>query len=413
MPALIPRAVLPALLLILTLGFSYITHANTHTISAPEVDLNFGGKLQPVYYFTDSSLVSKRDRHDVRLRRARLWTKGSLDGWIKFNLQGEYHENPKSGGADTRIVDAYVHLKPSATRQLYLGQFMVPVLRQNATSSGGLMTFDRPGIIYKSLNWGTRALSRFSTLTMNNTDAGLRGNVDVRDLGIMFMSVHDMNTTTHIKYHLAVTEGARSAQGERFAARAQINWGDTESGLFQNATYFGAKDTISLGVSIDQQANVAIDQSSGNDVGYQLQSIDLFAEKPLGSHSINVEAAYINLDLDSAEILLNPDGLGVTTNSPLNGQLAVNSQGSGFYIQSGLTFNKWQPWFGFEQWQSDADDNSGSYSTTRVGLTYHLHGHRTNIKVGYEITEAEQAFTNSLGSEDRLATLAAGLFISF
>ncbi len=72
-------------------------------------------------------------------------------------LQTEFAEEAGTG-ADMRIIDAFVTLKPHKLAYLYLGENMAPVLRQNLTSSGGLMAVDRPAVIYKNLTWGTRAL---------------------------------------------------------------------------------------------------------------------------------------------------------------------------------------------------------------------------------------------------------------
>ncbi len=374
----------------------------------PEIDISVGGMLQPVFYYNDSELISERDTHDMRLRRGRLNFKGSMDEWIRFGIQTEMGEEPASSTSDARIIDAFIHLKPNTQTQLFIGQFMPPATRQGVTRAGALMTIDRPGVIYKSLTWGTRAPARFSTLNMNTTDAGVRGTVDVRDIGLMLMGTDEHDHGFHYKYYVGFLEGARSAQSERILLRGQLNWGDAEPDLFQNATYFGTKDTLSIGISVDQQTKVAVEQDTEDDVDYLMTSVDLFAEKPIGNMSISAEAAYIKLDLDDAGILVDP-----ISNDPLNNNPATNAQGSGFYFQSGLTIGRWQPWIGYEQWQSDGENNIGSYSGFRIGATYQLWQHKANVKFGYEQIDADQPFSNSLGETTELGTFAAGIFITF
>ena len=379
------------------------------TVKAPDIELKVGARIQPLMYYSDSPLIADRDVYDFRLRRARFSLVGAMEPGIRVVFQTETAEEPGSASADTRIIDAFLHLNSNQHLQLFAGQFLAPGLRQNVTSAGSLLTMDRPGIVYKSLSWGTRALTRFSSLTMSNTDVGLRGDVDVRDLGLMLFGSNSEQRQLNYKYYLAVMEGAKTAKTERILLRAQLNWGDAESGQYHNASYLGDKNTVAVGFNVDQQSKVAFDSESGEDVDYLLSTIDLFVEKPVGAFFYNLEAAWIFLDLDDAAQLAD-----YRTGAALSENAATNAQGQGYYVQSALTVaRRWQPWLAFEAWHSDAEDKAGSYDALRLGLTYFINGQKANVKLGYELTKAKHAFSTVNGNDESLATVALGFFITF
>lgn len=404
----ITKVAIKAAAIATSLWLSTLAQADVNVKAAENIDISLRTRIQPVYYFSNSEVIAERDRHDFRIRRARLSVKATMDKRFTAYLQTGYSEQPTSSNAQMQVIDAYVSYQATDSLKIYAGQFLAPALRQNVTSAGALMTIDRPGIIYKSLSWGTRALGKFASLTMNNTDSGLRGNVDVRDEGVMLLGSDSISDALHYKYYISVLEGARTAQSERALIRGQLNFGDAEPGLFNTSTYFGRKQTLALGFSFDSQSNVALNSANSNAVDYTLYSIDAFLEQPIGKHSISVESAWIDLDLGSAEQLLNP-----ITGAALSSNTALQSQGNGFYIQSGLTVGQWQPWFGYESWKSDASDDTGSYSGSRLGVTYIIKGHQANIKFGVESIKAEQAFATSNGETDELTTVSGGIFFTF
>ena len=90
----------------------------------------------------------------------------------------------------TRILE---HITKHLVQTLFVGQHLVPSGRQNITSSGTLLALDRPGLIYKALTWGGRALSTFDTATYGDADSGIRGPAQVRDTGITLFGVNDFS----------------------------------------------------------------------------------------------------------------------------------------------------------------------------------------------------------------------------
>ena len=129
------------------------------------IDLGF--RLQTLYLNTEDDLDDDgkfESSDDFKVRRARLRVGADITRWVSAFLQTEAIEAVGTG-TDMRVIDAYIQLKPHPLANLFMGKHMAPVTRQNLTSSGGLMALDRPGLTYKNLTWGTRALSKFSNET--------------------------------------------------------------------------------------------------------------------------------------------------------------------------------------------------------------------------------------------------------
>ncbi|SMF23371.1 short chain amide porin [Alteromonadaceae bacterium Bs31] len=392
----------------LTLFASSLIHAGPTIELNDEASLKFVLRVQGLYLNTDSEIVDERDKNDFKIRRARLQLIGTVNPWLKTFIQTEYAEDPNASGSDMRLLDARIQLKKSDEVQAYIGQFLVPSSRMNATLSDALMTIDYPGITYKSLSWGNKAVGSFANRTINTTGSGLAGTVNVRDVGVTFWGQKSLSEKLHLKYYLGTFDGARSAAGERYTARATMNIGDPEAGFLYRSTYLGKKDTLAIGTSYDIQNNVARDLDTGAEVNYAYYTVDLFAEKKLGEGVINFEGAYQDLDLGDAGVLAQQDGT-----TALGSNTAKQSQGSGYYAQAGYLLGKWQPWLGYETWQSDAPDGAGNVDISRIGISYFFQGHTANVKLGYEQLKSDTPFSSSVGSDDKINTLVLGFYLNF
>lgn len=367
------------------------------------IDLGF--RLQTLYINSEEDLDDDgkfENTDDFRVRRARLRLGADITRWISLFMQTEFREEPGQGsGGDVRLIDAFINLKPSPLANIIVGENMAPALRQNLTSSGGLMAIDRPGVIYKALTWGGRALSTFATRNFADTDSGLRGDVDVRDLGATLFGSTSLSDVGHVKYYLGTYDGVQNADDDnlRYTGRVQVNFFDPEPEYYNLSTYLGKKKTIGIGASFDLQPDVDRDAATGKKIDYTLYSVDAFAEYPLGPGSLTAEAAYINLDLDGAGTLMG------------TGRNARQAQGDGYYAQAGYFFNNWQPWVEYETWDSDGADGRGGYDAYRVGLSYFIKGHNANIKAGYEIFDADTQFTGT--REDQIGSFVLGLYVTY
>lgn len=380
-----------------------------------ETSIDLGFRLQGLYLRTDSDLDGDGDFEsvdDFRVRRARLRLKADVTERMGMFIQTEFSEEGASGG-DARIIDAFVQLKAHPLATFYLGENMAPALRQNLTSSGALMAIDRPGISYKNLTWGTRARAGFTNVAYDDSDAGLRGDVDVRDLGLTLFGSTSLSDMMHLKYYLGIYDGIQQAEqdSERLTGRVQINLLEPEAGYYNASTYLGKKKTLAIGAAYDAQSDVAVDLDTGESADYALYTVDLFAEHPLGPGSLTFETAYLDLDLDDAA-RLDHDGDGADADADATPSInARKSQGDGFYAQAGYFIRDWQPWAAYEQWESDAAGDLGSFDAFRIGLSYFLKGHNANIKVGYEIFSPDTTITKT--NEDEIETFVTGLYVTY
>ncbi len=343
---------------------------------------------------------------DGKIRRARLRVGADVGPVMRGFIQTEVASPDDGAGYDMRVIDAVIIARPDPRLEIYAGQYMAPASRQNVTGSAALMAIDRPGINYKTLTWGTRSVSAFANNTIAETDAGLRGDLAVRDVGLTLFGRSDLSDNVHGKCYLGVYDGIQAGTTDevRLTGRAQVNLFDAEPKYFNNSLYLGGKRTVGIGASVDQQSSVAPDEDGG-EVDYLFYTVDGFVEWPCGAGSLTLEAAYEVLDLDDA-VRMDHDG-DVSTAA----RDATQSQGDGFYVQTGYFINGWQPWLAYEQWNSDHAEGRGSYDMVRAGLSYFLKGHSANIKAGYERLESEVCLGGT--AEDTIESFVFGLYMNY
>jgi hypothetical protein len=369
--------------------------------SGTVVDL--GGRLQYLTLFNDSSFDNDVE---YKVRRARIRLGITPHPWWKMFLQTEFSNDSVNSGGDVRLIDAFITFKPRDWFQLIGGERMAPASRENLTSSGALMTIDRPGSNNYTLTWGLRGQTQFNNSAISGTRGGSVGDVSVRDLGVTLFGSTSTSDKLHFKYYAGASDGSTARTGdddERFTVRAQVNYGDAEPGYFGLSTYLGKKQTLAFGAAYDTQSDFAADSVTGESVDYKYWTVDAFAEQPIGPGTVTFEAAYSDLDLDDTQ---NP--LGNSIGDPLSGAVnADQTQGSGYYAQAGYYIDKWQPWALYEDWDSDGNNDAGDWSAYRVGLSYFFAGHNANVKVGYENTD-----NKTPGSND-IQTFVLGAYITF
>lgn len=97
------------------------------------------GRVQAQYlYNTDIDGDAARTNNGFRMRRGRLQAKGKLTDWISTKFQVELRDN------DPRLKDAEAKIKLGKTFYARVGQFKVPVWREEfMRSSGSLLLVER------------------------------------------------------------------------------------------------------------------------------------------------------------------------------------------------------------------------------------------------------------------------------
>lgn len=397
-----------ALALTVALAAPTAAHAGFKVKLDDQTSLELGLRLQSQFISTEVDRDGDgqyESQNDFAVRRARVKFRASYGSWATAYVQTDLEEQSGTS-SDSRIIDAYVLLKPHKAAWLYLGENMAPAIRQNVTSSGGFMTLDRPGLAYKALTWGGRAKYAFTNTTFGDANAKLntQARAPVRDMGATLFGNVSVTPVVHLKYYLGLYDGVQAAQSDslRFTARAQINFFDPEGGYYNDGTYLGEKRTVGIGGSYDRQGKIALDQATGRKVDYRLFSLDAFGETPLPVGVLTAEAGYVNLDLDGGGAL-------VTAGGTVLGN-ASRAQGDGFFAQLGYLLGKVQPWVNYERWSSDASDDRGSYKAYRAGLNYFLKKHDAKLVAGFERFEPEVRLSASQG---HVNTFIVGAYLDY
>lgn len=376
--------------------------------------IELGFRMQTQFISSTNSNADSAENHEEKfnIRRASIRLGGNVTKWVKFFLQIGNNDEPGTDNEvnDVNVIDAYINLYIHDLTQIIMGELMVPSSRQHLTSSAALMPIDHPGITGYNLTWGLNGGAVFNTAAFEDGDLDLEGDVNVRDLGATFFGSFSLNDMVHAKYYVGAYNGIHfmneDDDKERVAARVQINFLDPEPTYYNLSTYLGQKKTIGIGASVDHQQRIARDLIDDDNVNYTFYSFDAFADIPVGPGSATIEAGYSNLDLDNSTALRD------SANGPPKN--AKETQGQGFYVQSGYFINNLnlQPWALYESWYSDASDDLGSWSAWRVGLTYFIKGHNANIKVGFEQFRSDQNI-GRISDDKNIESFLIGFYVSY
>jgi hypothetical protein len=263
------------------------------------VDLGF--ELQTLGRLTDFRNPNSNDADggvDLFLRRGILRAGGQSGDYIRFFMQTEASA-ATDNDPSARISDATVNLHYGDVAQLIMGLQKPPAYRSILTTDDSLLTIDRPGITGYNLTWGLRSRVEFDTTTLRNTNSGIHGPYQDRDLGATFFGTYSPSDMLHFKYYGGIYRGIqRSSAGSdnpRFTARLQMNLFDPEPDYDNRGTYLGTKKTVALGYSSDTQHDVVTNLDHDSGINYtSFNEFDLFVEYPAGPGSVTFEGSYIH-----------------------------------------------------------------------------------------------------------------------
>lgn len=264
-----------------------------------KVDLGFS--LQTLGRLTDFRNPNSNDADsgfDFFLRRGLLRAGGEAGDYIRFFLQSEA-EAATDNDPGVRISDATVNLHYREVAQLIMGLQKPPSYRSILTSDDALMAIDRPGITGYNLTWGLRGWVEFDTAALRNTNSGIHGPYQDRDLGATFFGTYSFSDMLHFKYYAGIyrgiQKGSDSSDNPRLTARLQMNLFDPEPNYDNLGTYLGTKKTIAIGYSNDTQHNVVTNLKNGNGVDYtSFNEFDIFVDWPAGPGSVTFEGSYLH-----------------------------------------------------------------------------------------------------------------------
>jgi hypothetical protein len=264
-----------------------------------EIALNLGFSLQTLVRLTDFQNPNSNDADeglDLLLRRGRIRLGGHCTDYVKFFLQTD-GSVATDNDASLRVSDANLNLHYKEMAQLIMGLQKAPAYRSILTSDDALLSIDRPGITNYNLTWGLRGGVEFNTIALKNTNSGIHGPYQDRDLGATFFGTYSFTHYLHLKYYAGLYKGIQKDPDDddhlRSTVRIQMNLFDPEPEYENLGTYLGSKKTVAIAWSCDRQTDVTTDSLKGNGVSYfSCNEMDLFVEYPAGPGSVTFEGSY-------------------------------------------------------------------------------------------------------------------------
>lgn len=286
------------------------------------------------------------DIHDFMLRRPYLHISGQIIPKVTFftHIAGDrigQHGLDKPGyglGTGIAVRDAWITIDLLEELKVQVGRMYIPFTRAFGTESTfALCTLDLPFV-----QGGVRGAPFFPSKVGRDDGVVLWGNI----------------LDGMVQYRFMASEGQEGDKNPedrlRLAGRLSVSLLDPEVQWFNKGTYLGTKKVLSLGAGLDTQNDLQW-AATGPSEDYQAWTVDLFFDYPIGSGSITVEGAYV--DMENA-----PGDTDATTWYVL----------SGFTIPRFVDFVQVQPYFRFERF-----DREDSYYTNYVcgGLNFFVNGH--------------------------------------
>lgn len=220
--------------------------------------VTLGAGLRTSYTHNDGDVGNATD--SFALNDARLYVNGPVTEKIKFMFNTDY-----DGATDhMAILDAVARFEFSSKFNIWAGRFLEPSDRANLYGP------------FYAHNWAV-----YQDAIQNGQPSVFQG----RDNGVAYWG--DFGKKAKVKISGGAFDG-HSADGNSDvigAARVQIDFWDAEAGYYLNGTYYGDKNLLAIGGSIQVQS------------GHTASNFDFLLEKKLpngGAFSIESEYASYN-----------------------------------------------------------------------------------------------------------------------
>ena len=291
----------------------------------------------------ENAAPSGNDRsNDFDLDSIRLYINGQIHENIKFTFNTE-----RDSDDNIELLDGIAQFEFSDLFNVWMGRFLPPSDRSN---------LDGP---YYLNAWNFPVAQAYPAIFAGRDDgAAVWGQVD----GGKF------------KYQVGLFEGENDAgvtdpnQEDEllFAGRAVINFWDPEPGYYNSSTYYGEKEILALGLTVQNQSDAAGTAADRGD--FNGWSIDGLVETKLSSGGVATgEFAYYDYDHDDKAT-------------------AFGYQGDGYFVLGSYLFpqkvgiGQLQP---MVRYQNKDVDNGDETDITEVGLNYIIDGHNARISFVY------------------------------
>jgi hypothetical protein len=254
-------------------------------------------------------------------------------------------------------------------------------------------------------NHGTTSTQALLTTDLDWVQGGYRG-------GIFYPSTvgRDDGATLwgniaggRLQYRLMVADGINDetrnpGDNPRFAGRLSLSLFEPETDWFNQGTYLGERQVLSIGLGADSQ-RLAFD--TGED-DYLSWTADVHFDQPIGEGGLTLEGSYVN-------IRNSPNSVNFTAIVP-GVDADVASFKAGYLLPGRLGPGRLQP-FGHYEW-IDVDDSDHATQVGGLGLNYFFKGHANKLTVEGTYVRQHAGNASPAGMRNHLVVtvqLAAGL----
>lgn len=351
-PAPCRRTLLSAISL--TLGLLTATAADAGgTIKFGEdKSVTIGAKLRTSFNIVENGAPNSTDySKDFALNSIRL----SLSGQVMKGVNLVFNTERKPDGT-VSVLDGIAQFGFSDMFNVWAGRFLPPSDRSNLSGSYNLATWDFPFVqAYPAIFAG-------------------------RDDGL---ALWGQTGGGKFKYQVGAFQG-RSGAGTSnqsdnplYAGRVMLNFWDPEPGYYNQSTYYGAKEILAAGLTVQTQSDGVGTAASPDDfLGW---SVDALMEKKIGANVLSLEGAYYSYDTGS---VIDPRQI----------------DGDGYFVQVGYLFGgkvgpgKLQPHVRYQS--LDVTGAATKHTRYDLGVNYILDGHNARMSFIFSNDDTGATSTN-------------------
>jgi len=321
-----------------------------------------------------TSSTNNADVYDTFLRRNRVTFLGQYNDYVGFYAQLEAGNDSK-GGNDNRPVfyrDAYLTIDTSDAVRFIVGRYKNTFSRENLEACLEPLTLDRGESLPYTPYGGTRDTG--GTIWGNLADA-------------MF------------QYRLSISDGREGEyvvkSSPRITGRVHISLLDPEYSYGYRGTYLGTQKVLTIGASIDSQADIAYgDYSNRTDAkDYQAYTYDIYFEYPFSFGTVTASAAYFDYSVDGFP--LDPDPA-----------MSPWTERDGGYVKAGYMFpspvgmGRLQLFGRGEEINYGPGTGLSDQTWGSVGANYYLNGQKLKLTFEYAKVEFDQQSTTNAALQD-------------
>jgi len=322
--------------------------------------VHVGGGIRTEYRAQEVPIgITKKYTSDFNIDNARLYVGGKINDFLSVTLDAEFAAAPS-------VLDAIAQMKVSNALNIFMGRLLPATDRSNFDGPFYLSTWDFP----------------FLSDSFNSA-----GQLADRDNGVTIWGDVD-----HFKYWVGVYEGndhgapnARIGDRLLYAARAQYDFFDTETGYYLQSTYYGDKRILAVGLVANYQGSAA--GTITNPKPFGNVCADVLWEDKVGDGVATVEADYYYFGRHGFGVA---QEVGVGTFDTGAGTGVLLS--AAYLIHGQVGWGQFQPHIRYQAYNdatSGIPQNLADTSIVRVdfGVNYVMQEHNARISLVYSRTD--------------------------